>query len=217
MPRGPREETLIKLDAIFKAFWCKLEERQQSAFMQGYAPPAADSKRRNKLAPGAHKRVTSTRRPHTTGVSRSSAAAQALTHTKKRRTVRNPAVAVPHRGSHRRGPTTAQATHLKCHIQLHPNRRIIIASLKAKRSAGHCRLVLAVPYRQQHNTNPLRDLVHHKEKHQGGGCLSQAMANTTPQACTHLSSPGTDKALHPPCLTGHFTDRDCVDPLKCIG
>ncbi|CAH2253804.1 Hypothetical predicted protein [Pelobates cultripes] len=209
MPRGPREETLTKLDAIFKAFWCRLEERQQRAGMQGYAPPAADSKCQNKRAPGAHKRVTSTLRPHTTGVSRYSSPAQALTHTKKRRTVRNPAVAVPHRGNHRRRPTTAQATQLKCHIQLQPNRQIITALLKAKRSAGH--------YRQQHNTNPLRDLVHHKAKHQGGGSLSQAMANTIPQACTHRSSPGTDKALHPPCLTGRFADRDCVDPLKGIG
>ncbi|CAH2315040.1 Hypothetical predicted protein, partial [Pelobates cultripes] len=175
--------------------------------MQGYSPPAAATKSRNQhtpKAPEAHRLVTSTRRPHTTGVCCSSVITQALTRIKKRRTV------------HKRKKVMAKPTHLQCLVKLQPTRRITAASLKVGRPAKGRRLALAEPYRQQHNSHPVRDLIHQKEKHQGGGLLSQVMINATPQACTYLSSPRTNKAVHFPCLNGRSTDRDCKYPLRGI-
>ncbi|CAH2284548.1 Hypothetical predicted protein [Pelobates cultripes] len=184
LPQGPRETTLAKLDALLTEFWRKLEERQQTASKLDHSPPAADMKSRNQpasKAQEAHRQEASTRRPHAVWVCRSSVATHALARTKKRRTV------------HRRSAVPAKPTHRQCLIKLQATRRTTAAWQIVRRLAGCHQLAMAEPYRHRHTSHPLRDHAHHKERHQGRGLLSQVMIDAIPQACTYLSSPGTDK------------------------
>ncbi|CAH2220124.1 Hypothetical predicted protein [Pelobates cultripes] len=155
--------------------------------------------------PEAHRQEASTRRPHATWVCRSSVPTHALARTKKRRTVR------------RRSAVPAKPTHRQCLIKLQATRRTTAAIQKVRKLAGRHQLAIAEPYRHRHTSHPLRDPAHHKERYQGRGSLSQVMIDATPQACTYLSSPGMDKVLYLPCLTGHSTGWDCRYPMRGIG
>ncbi|CAH2303135.1 Hypothetical predicted protein [Pelobates cultripes] len=156
-------------------------------------------------APEAHRQEASTRRPHAAWVGRSSVATHALARTKKRRTVR------------RRSAVPGKPTHRQYLIKLQATRQTTAAKQKVRRPAGCHQLAMAEPYRHRHTLHPLRDPAHHKERHQGRGSLSQVMIDATPQACTYLCSPGTDKVLYLHCLTGHSTGWDCRYPLRGIG